>query len=307
MIAREIRSHVTSPWRLSWSDWKAVFIRTWKETSKDNVSLVAAGVAFYGFLALVPLLGAAVLSYGLIADPQDIIRHVTSMSGFLPRDAAGVIGDQLLDIERTSSEKKGLGLAFALALALFGARNGALSIIIPLNIAYEIEERRSFIWVNLLAFAITVGAVALGILAVIAIASLGHLEDLLPWLPWPALIAGKVVSYVVLVLAGAGGAATLYRFAPSQHKARWSWLTPGSVGAGFLWLAMTAGFGVYVANFANYGATYGSLAAVIVLLTWLYLSSYVLVLGAELNSELERQTSASTADLEGPGNGSETL
>ncbi|WP_395332049.1 YihY/virulence factor BrkB family protein [Novosphingobium sp. BL-8H] len=273
-----------------------MFVRTWKETGVDNVSLVAAGVAFYGFLALVPLLGAAILSYGLIADPQDIVRHVTSMSEVLPKDAAALIGDQLLNIERTSGEKKGLGLVLALALALFGARNGAASIITALNIAYEVQERRNFIWINLLALAITAGAVAVGILAVIAIASLGHLEDLLPWLPWYALVAGKILSYVVLVLAGAAGAATLYRFAPSRHRARWSWLTPGSVGAAVLWLAMTASFGVYVANFTDYGATYGSLAAVIVLLTWLYLSSYVLVLGAELNSELERQTSARTTE-----------
>jgi membrane protein len=290
----ETPSNARSPWRLSGDAWKEVFVRTWKETSEDNMSLVAAGVAFYGFLALVPLLGAAILSYGLIADPQAIVRHVTSLSEVLPKEAASLIGDQLLNIEQTSGEKKGLGLFFALALALFGARNGAASIITALNIAYEEEEQRGFIWVNVLALIITIGAVAIGIVAVIAIASLGHLEDLLPWLPGPALVLGKLLSYVVLVLAGAGGAATLYRFAPSRHTAKWVWLTPGSVMAGILWLAMTTGFGVYVANFTDYGATYGSLAAVIVLLTWLYLSSYVLVLGAELNSELERQTNAAT-------------
>lgn len=256
------------------------------------MSLVAAGVAFYGFLALVPLMGATILSYGFIADPQDISRHVTSLSEILPREAASLIGDQLINIEQTSGEKKGVGLLVALTLALFGARNGAASIITALNIAYEKEEQRGFIWVNVLALLITVGAVAIGILAVIAIAGLGHLEDLLPWLPGPALFMGKLLSYVVLVFAGAGGAATLYRFAPSRHTAKWVWLTPGSVVAGILWLAMTLGFGIYVANFTDYGATYGSLAAVIVLLTWLYLSSYVLMLGAELNSEFERQMAA---------------
>jgi membrane protein len=140
------------------------------------MSLVAAGVAFYGFLALVPLMGATILSYGFIANPQDISRHVTSLSEILPREAASLIADQLINIEQTSGEKKGVGLLVALTLALFGARNGAASIITALNIAYEEEEQRGFIWANVLALLITVGAVAIGILAVIAIAGLGHLE-----------------------------------------------------------------------------------------------------------------------------------
>ncbi|TCM14385.1 membrane protein [Novosphingobium sp. PhB165] len=281
---------------MSRAAWSEILVRTFRETSDDNISLVAAGVAYYGFLALVPLLGAAILSYGLVADPQDIVHHVTSMSEVLPDQAAKLIGEQLLNLEQTSAQKKGFGLFLALALALFGARNGAASIITALNIAYEVEETRGFLWVNALAFLITAGAVCVGIVAVIAIASLGHLEDLLPGLPQAVLVAGKVLSYVCLVLAGAAGAATLYRFAPSRHKARWVWLTPGSVMAAVLWLAMTAIFGIYVANFTDYGATYGSLAAVIVLLTWLYLSSYVLVLGAELNCEVEQQTTADTTE-----------
>lgn len=291
-------SRATTPWRLTASDWREVLMRTWHETSEDNVGLVAAGVAFYGFLALVPLLGAAVLSYGIVADPQDIVRHVREMSEVLPREATALIGEQLLALEQTSGEKKGLGLLLALALALFGARNGAASIMTALNIAYEERERRSFVRINVLALTITAGAVAIGVVAVIAIASMGHLEEVFPSLPTAVLVVGKVGSYLALVLAGAAGAATLYRFAPCRHKPKWTWLTPGSILAGVLWLAMTLGFGIYVANFSDYGAAYGSLAAVIVLLTWLYLSSYVLVLGAELNSELERQTRASTGDEE---------
>ena len=292
----EARSHATSPWRLALPAWKAVLPRAWRETTEDNVSLVAAGVAFYGFFALVPLLGAAILSYGLVSDPQDIIRDVIRLSEVLPREAAALIGEQLLAIGRTSGEKQGLGLVAALGLALFGARNGATSIIAALNIAYEEDEHRGFVWLNVLSLIITAGAAVLAVLAVIAIASLGHLDGLLPGLPAAVLVAGKLLSYLVLVLAGAGGAAALYRFAPSRRQPQWAWLTPGSVLAGALWLVTTLGFGVYVANFADYGATYGSLSAVILLLTWLYLSAYVLVLGAELNSELERQTTARTAE-----------
>lgn len=288
--ARAVSAASVSPWHLPWSDWKAVLKNTWKETGDDNMSLIAAGVAFYGFLALVPLLGATILTYGLIADPHDIVHHVEKLSHVLPREAADLIGQQLLSVVATSSGKKGLGLLFALALALFGARNGAVSIITALNIAYEEEERRGFVWVNVLALIITAGAVVLGIVAVLAITSLGHLENWLPGIPEVAAVAGKLLTYVALALGGAAGAATLYRYAPSRSSGHWVWLTPGSVLAAVLWLVVTLGFGLYAADISNYGATYGSLAAVIVLLTWMYLSAYVLLLGAELNSELEQQT-----------------
>jgi membrane protein len=127
-----------------------------------------------------------------------------------------------------------------------------------------------------------------------SVGALGHLDTLFPGAPAFLLIIGKIASYLLMAAAGAAAAASLYRFAPDRDGARWTWLTPGSVLVSVLWLLVTLGFGLYVANFANYGATYGSLSAVIVLLTWLYLSAYILLLGAELNSELERQTTKDT-------------
>ena len=127
---------------------------------------------------------------------------------------------------------------------------------------------------------------------------MGHLDDALTNAPYVVILAGKLISYLLLVLAGAGGAATLYRYGPDRKKAKWVWITPGSVIAAVLWLLLTIGFGLYVADFGNYNATYGSLGAVIVFLTWLYLSAYVLLLGAEVNAELERQTKCDTT--EGP-------
>ncbi len=274
--------------------WKDVLVRTWSEAGDDNVGLVAAGVAFYGFLALVPLLGAIVLSYGLIADPQTVIRNMQALTSVMPADAAKLVGEQLMNVVQTSGGKKGFGLLLALALAVFGARGAAGSIITALNIAYEEKEKRGFIAVNLLALGITAAGVLVAILAVIAIAALGHLEDLLPTAPDALLIVGKLLSYVALVLTGAAGAATLYRYGPSREQPRWVWLTPGSVLAALLWMVLTIGFGIYVANFGNYNATYGSLGAVVVLLTWLYLSSYILLFGAELNAELEHQTAKDT-------------
>ena len=149
--------------------WKEIAFRTWKELSKDNVSLVAAGVAFYGFLAMVPLLGATVLTYGLIASPQTVLHNVQSLATTLPKDVATLVGDQLLNVVKTSGGKKGLGVLVALAVALWGARNAAGSIVIALNIAYEEEEKRGWFKVTLLSLAITLAAVLLGMVGAAAI------------------------------------------------------------------------------------------------------------------------------------------
>jgi membrane protein len=283
-----------SPWRMPLAAWKQVAKRTWTESSDDNVGLIAAGVAFYGFLAIVPLLAATVLVYGLVADHATVARNVQSLAAIMPREVAGLIGDQLSNVVATSDGKKGLGLIVAIAIALFGARGGAGAVITALNIAYEEEEKRGFVRLNLMRLAITAGAVILAVIAMGAIALLGHLDVLLPGAPGIVLLLGKLLSYVLLVLAAAAGAATLYRYGPSRDRARWLWLSPGSGLFALLWLLLTFGFGIYVANFGSYGATYGALGAVVVLLTWLYLSSYILLFGAELNSEFEHQTARDT-------------
>lgn len=270
--------------------WWQVAVRTWNESSRDNVGLVAAGVAFYGFFALVPLLGALVLTYGLLADPATLMEQVEKLTKVLPPDGAKLIGEQLAAVIKTSADKKGFGVAISLGIALFGARNAAGAIISGLNIAYEEEEKRGFITVNLLALLITVSSVLLAVVATFAITSLGYFERLFPFSGPLAAVVSKIGSYLLAGLAGATAAAAIYRYAPSRRKARWVWLTPGSVVFSVLWLLLTFGLGLYAANFGNYNATYGSLASVVVLLTWMYLSAYILLLGAELNAELEHQT-----------------
>ena len=278
-----------SPKDVPAKDWKQIAVRTWKQSGEDNIGLAAAGVAFYAFLALIPLLGATVLSYGLIADPTTVLKNVRSLTSVMPADAAKLVGEQLMSVVKTSGGKKGIGLLVALAIALFGARNAAGSVVTGLNIAYEEKETRSFIKVNLLALSITAGAVALAILAMIAVAALGHLEKFVPHLPGSLITAGKLGSYILLLLGAAVGAAALYRYGPDRENAKWAWITPGSGFASIGWIALTVAFGFYAAHFGNYGKTYGSLATVVVLLTWIYLSAYIFLLGAELNSELEHQ------------------
>ena len=274
--------------------WKEIAIRTWKEGSKDNISLVAAGVAFYGLLAMVPLLGATVLTYGMVASSQTVLHNVQSMATAMPQDVAKLIGDQLLNVVRTSGSKKGIGLLVALAIAIWGARNAAGSIVIALNIAYEEEEKRGWVKVTLLSLAITIAAVVLALVGGAAIGIMAQLESALPGVGPAGVIAGKVIAYVLLGGVAAAAAATLYRYGPSRTRARWTWITPGSLFFAIGWVVLTLGFGFYVSHFARYNVTYGSLGGVVVLVTWMYLSSFVLLFGAEFNSEVEHQTAKDT-------------
>ncbi|WP_426267464.1 YihY/virulence factor BrkB family protein [Sphingomonas sp. LHG3443-2] len=274
--------------------WIEIAKRTWKEVGKDNVGIVAAGVAFYFFLALVPLLGATVLTYGLFASPETVVRQAQGLTAFLPGEAAKLIGEQLLNVVETSGGKKGFGLLIAIGVAFWGAKNAASAIITALNIAYEEEEKRGFVKTTLLALAMTLGAVLMAGIVGAAIGILSAIEKLLPKAGPVGHFLTSAVTYAALGAIAAAAAATLFRYGPSREKAKWTWLTPGSIFFAVVWLLLTLAFGFYVRNFASYGATYGALSSVVVLLTWLYLSSYILIFGAELNSEVEHQTARDT-------------
>lgn len=284
----------TSPWRMPWPAWRQVLVRCWREASDDNIGLIAAGVAFYGFLAITPLLGAIVLTYGIFADPATVVRHMQALTRLLPEAAAISIGEQLLELVRQSDGRKGFAVLIALAIALFGARNGAGAILTALNIAYEEKETRGFVRLNATALAITAAAVVATVVAALALTLLASVDGWLAGAPAALHLALSVFGHVLLAAGGALAAGLLYRYGPARDAARWQWLTPGSLLCAVLWLGLTLGFGVYVANVGKFDATYGSLGAVAALLTWLYLASYVLMLGAELNAELEHQTGVDT-------------
>jgi len=287
-----------SPLEIPFSGWRDILIRTWRESTQDNLSLIAAGVTFYAFLTIVPLLGAMVLVYGLIADPATVVANMQGLTSVMPADAARLIGEQLMQIVQTAGSKKGFGLFVALAIALYGATKGMGAIVTAMNIVYDQEETRGFVKTTLLTLAMTAGAVVVGIVAILAISAMSAIERLLPVSGAFVHLVVTVVLWLVAAALMSGAIAAVYRYAPDRNNARWTWLSAGAVLATVLIVAATLGFGFYVSNFGSYNATYGSLGAVIVLLTWLNLSAYILLFGAELNAELEHQTRRDTT--EGP-------
>ena len=270
-------------------DWLAVLKRTWSEASDDNVGFLASGVAFYAFLAFVPLLASVVLVYGLVADPPTVAEHIGKLFATLPRDAASLIADQLKSLTDSPDSAKGWGLVVALGLAVYGASKGASGVVIALNIAYEVKETRGFLKTTALALAMTIGGLLVLLLAVGAIAASAAIEHLLPFASGFVHLLVQAAFWLVAVAAVGLGLAAVYRFAPNRPDAPWVWVSPGSAAATLLWLLGTVGFGLYVSHFGSYNKTYGSLGGVVVFLTWLYLSAYIMIMGGEINSELERQ------------------
>jgi membrane protein len=259
----------------------------------DHISLVSAGTAFFLLLAIFPALAAFVSIYGLVADPATIQGHVETLRGIAPEAGIEIIETQLTRLVEEGDTAHGIAFLISLAAALWSANAGMKSLFESMNVAYGEAEERSFIWLNLVSLAVTIGAMILLVLFLVAIAvvpaviAMTGLEGALGWvvslLRWP----------VILVLGGVA-LAVLYRVGPSREPARWRWITPGSVFAavGLVVASMLVSF--YLSNFADYNETYGSLGAVIALMMWLWISAMVILIGAELNAELEHQTAEDT-------------
>lgn len=282
----------TTPAALPLTGWGRTLLQVYRDAGKDNIGLISAGVAYYGFLTLIPALGALVLTYGLVTAPGEVATQMRAIVEHVPAEAAKLIDEQLTSVVTTATGKKGLGLALALILALYGAMKGAAAIVTALNVAYEVPENRSFVRTTLINAGVTAGAILVAVAALASgsiFAALGQAASGLS----PMVVSSlKGVSWLVTTAIAVTAVALLYRYAPARDAARWQWITPGSILAVAGFLVVTLGFGLYAQHFGNYGATYGSLSAVVVLLLWLYLSAYVLLLGAELNATLERNLSA---------------
>lgn len=274
--------------------WREILLRVWRRNRADNISLMAAGVAFYAFLSFVPLLGALVMSYGLVADPATVAAHMRLIIDLVPMDAARLIYEQLLNLTRAAAAQKGFGLAIALGISIFGASRAARAVMAALNVIYDEQDVRGIVRSAAVSAVLVVGAVLLGIFGLLAASALGFARELAQGFGPVAAHAMRGVTWFSAALLCSFTIAAMYRFAPHRADAHWRWLTLGSVLATLLWLAATLGFGLYVAEFASYQATYGSLGAVVVLLVWLYVSAYAVLLGGLVNAEAERQTACDT-------------
>lgn len=269
--------------------WREILTRTKGAAKRDNAVLLSAGVAFFAMLALVPAMIAAVSLYGLVADPVDIEHQVRNLTEALPGEARALITQQLRDVVRSSHS----GLSFAaiagVGVALWSASSGMKHLVDAINIAYDQPPRASMVRSRGLAMAFAVGAitfalVALGLVAVLppALAHVG-LGDV-------TRIAMNTLRWPLLFVAMVGALAVLYRFAPNRSDSQWRWVSWGAVVAATGWTVSSIVFSVYTANFGRYNETYGSLGAVILLMLWLFLTALFVVLGAELNAEMERRT-----------------
>ena len=285
--------HANEFWQIPKAGWMDILKRTYSESNDDNVGLLAAGVAFYSFLAFVPMLAAIVLIYGLVADPSDVARHLGVMTSILPKEAAGIIADQLTSLTETPPSKGIIGLLFAILLAIYGAMRGATSVVTALNVTYGEHETRSFIKTTLLSFAITLGVIVSALVAAASIAAMGLVGSHID-LGEPLTTVVRGGTWLVMAVVISAMIAVIYRFGPNREHAQWTWLTPGSVMASVGALLGTFAFGYYVSNFGSYNATYGALGAVVTFLMWLYLAAYVVLMGSELNAEIEHQTATDT-------------
>jgi membrane protein len=269
--------------------WRQIVRRARKEAKKDAVPLLAAGVAFYAFLALVPTLIALILLYGLVSEPADVAAQLESFGSALPSAVEELLETQMNSLVETSDRALGIGFVIAILLALWSASGGISNLITALNVAYDEEDERGFVKSRLLALGLTLGAIVFMVLAVALVAALPVILDALDLPNWlRALVqAGRWLGLIIAVLVAL---AALYRLGPDRDAPKFRWVSIGAVVATVLWVVGSVGFSFYVDNFGSYGKTYGTLAGVVVLQLWLWLSSYAALLGAEINAEMEQQT-----------------
>lgn len=275
-----------SPWRIPRRGWADILWRTWTETNQDRLTVVAGSVTYYTLLAIFPGVGVFVALYGLFADVAEVEKQLIQLSAVFPPDVTRLIGEQMLRL--AGARDGGLSLAFvaSLLLSLWSASAGMRSLFDGLNIAYDETERRPYLVRAALTYGFTVALVvflvlvsAILVAAPIGLARVGLADGWLMAIRWPL---------VFLVATAAFGVA--YRYGPSRQRARWRWLTPGSAFAAVLWIGGSAGFSWYLNNVAGLDRVYGSLGAVIAFMLWIWFSVMIVLVGAELNAEIEHQT-----------------
>jgi membrane protein len=287
--------HARHPSEIPKRGWKDIFWRVYNGISEDRILMNAAAVTFYSLLALFPAIAALVSIYGLFADPHQITNQLDNLSDILPGGGMEVIKDQLTRVTAQSNGSLTIGVVIGLLVSLWSANGGMKALFDALNVVYGEEEKRSFLWLNAITLMVTLGMLCFAIVALVAIVAVPIVLHALPsflgtvinWARWPMMAV-----LIALVLA------FIYRYAPSRDEPKWRWISWGSVFAAIGWLAFSAVYSFYAANFGTFNKTYGSLGAVIGFMLWMWLSTAVILLGAKLNAEIEHQTAHDTTEGE---------
>ena len=278
-----------APEQIPWRGWKDILVRTYHKTLDNRLLALSAGIAFYSLLALFPAIAAAVSSYALFADAATISKHLSIAADIIPVGTLDLLSEEITRIATKSDGKLTFGFIFGLSIALWTANASMKAMFDALNIIYDEDEKRGLVWFNLVSLFFTICtiaaagvAIALVVIFPLLLAALGITKldySLVGYLRWPVMFGLIIV-----------GLSMLFRYGPSRRLAKWRWISVGSVFAALAWLAVSSLFSWYLGNFANYNATYGALGAVVGMLIWMWLSSIVMLVGAELNSEIEHQT-----------------
>jgi len=278
-----------APWQIPARGWADILRRAWKDTSERNLSLVAGGVTYYLLLALFPALAALVSVYGLVANPAGMTKTVQSLSGMLPPSTVELIGNELSQLVSASSKSLSLGAVVGVAIALWSGVRGMTGMMTALNVAYDQPERRGFVRFNTTALVLTVVVVGGGLIALTLVAGLPAVLNGMG-VQGPGRWIGLAVEWPLLIVFVMGMVALIYRYGPDRRRPKWKWASLGVIVATILWILGSIIFSVYIYYFGSYNKTYGSLGLPLVLLTWMWLSVFVVLFGAEINGQAERQT-----------------
>ncbi|MBN1092332.1 YihY/virulence factor BrkB family protein [Blastococcus sp. TML/M2B] len=282
-----------SPTGIPLRGWKQIVKRAWAENNADNMPIIAGGVAFFGFLAIFPALIALISIYGLVASPEQAAEQVEELTAGLPTEAQSLISDQVTAVTENAGGALTLSLIISIVAALWSASGGVNNLVKAVNIAYDEVETRNFVKLRALSVALTLGAVVFVVLTIGLVAVVPIVLDALP-LGGLGTVLAEVARWVGLLAVVAGSLAILYRVAPDRDAPRFRWVSLGSIVVTVVWALVSLGFTLYVNNFGSYDKTYGAIAGVIVLMLWLYLTCYLVLLGAEINAETEHQTAVDT-------------
>ncbi|WP_406870511.1 YihY/virulence factor BrkB family protein [Thioclava sp. 'Guangxiensis'] len=286
---RAVGRQATGPFSMGLRAWAAILMRTKAQITEDRVLAVAAGVTFYSILALFPALTALVSIFGFFADRNEVLSMLDEVARFVPPEALSLIRSQLEGLIGTDQTALGWTSVIGIGLALWTANGGMKALIEALNVAYNQRESRNFLWMNLVGLGMTIGAIIFVCVLILAAAVLPAVLAFLPHIPgWGLLVL--VIRWPIMAGVLVLALSMLYRMAPNRTSPRFVWVLPGALVGSILLLLSSWGFSFYTSNFGNYSATYGSIGAVVVLMMWIWIATIAVMLGAELNSEAERQT-----------------